>query len=336
MKILIITDTWHNINGVVTTLRATKQELENRSHEVQVIEPSQFKTVACPGYPEVKLSWNLWRMGKLISQANADCIHIATEGPLGIAARTYCKLKRDPIPYNTSYHTKFPEYLHVHHHIPESWGYFWMKLFHKYSHRVLVTNRSMQQELDQKGFKNLVVWNRGVDPTLFNHQYDACWDWPTPILLCVSRVSPEKGLDDFCGLHTTGTKVLVGDGPYMNHLRGKYPDVKFVGYKTGAELAQCYVSADVFVFPSKTDTFGVVMLEAIACGTPVAAYPVTGPLDVVQNGVNGVMHVDLQQAVNACVNLDTHQVSATSMKFSWQACTDVFEQNLIQIPKSTA
>jgi glycosyltransferase involved in cell wall biosynthesis len=334
MKILIVTDTWHNINGVVTTLRATKQELENRSHQVHVIEPSQFKTVACPGYPEVRLSWNLWHMGKLIEQVDPDCIHIATEGPLGIAARTYCKLKRITIPYNTSYHTKFPEYLHVHHKLPLSWGYFWMKLFHKYSHRVLVTHSSMQRELQEKGFNNLVIWNRGVDPDLFHPDYEPCWDWSKPILLCVSRVSPEKGLDDFCRLQTVGTKVLVGDGPHLPQLREKYPDVKFVGYKTGASLAQCYASSDVFVFPSKTDTFGVVMLEALACGIPVAAYPVTGPLDVIEPGVNGFMHEDLQQAVNSCVHMDTQKVAQTSLKFSWAACTDVFEQNLIQIPNS--
>jgi glycosyltransferase involved in cell wall biosynthesis len=334
MRILIITDTWNNINGVVTTLRATKQELENRSHVVQIIEPSQFKSVACPGYPEVRLSWNLWRMGKLIEQADPDCIHIATEGPLGLAARTYCKFKT--IPYNTSYHTKFPEYLHVHHHIPITWGYFFMRLFHKYSHRVLVTNHSMQHELHQQGFKNLVVWNRGVNRQVFNHHSQQCWDWPRPILLCVSRVSPEKGLEDFCSLKTTGTKVLVGDGPNLNHLRDHYPDVKFLGYKTGSQLAQCYSSADVFVFPSKTDTFGVVMLEAMACGTPVAAYPVTGPLDVIECGINGFMHDDLHHAVSECVNLDRNTVAATSAKFSWQACTDIFEQNIVQIPKIPA
>lgn len=330
-RILIVTDTWNNINGVVTTLRATKQQLESRGHTVGIIEPSQFRTISCPGYPEVQLSWNLWHMGKLIKQFNPTCIHIATEGPLGVAARFYCKFKLRTIPYNTSYHTKFPEYLHVHHGIPVAWGYFWMRVFHKYSHRVLVTNLSMKQELENKGFKNLVVWNRGVDHDLFQPNPQQHMDLPRPFILCVSRASPEKGLDDFCALTTEGTKILVGDGPYLEHLKSKYPDVQFVGYKTGGELANYYANADVFVFPSKTDTFGVVMLESMACGTPVAAYPVTGPLDVIVCGENGYMHENLQTAMEQCLTLQRGTVQQASKKYSWQSCTDVFEQNLVEI-----
>jgi glycosyltransferase involved in cell wall biosynthesis len=327
MNIIIVTDTWNNVNGVVTTLKATIHELKSRGHTVKVIEPSQFFTIPMPKYPEVRLSIDVWKLGPMLE--DADAIHIATEGPLGCAARWYCKVRKRRIPHNTSYHTKFPEYLKIHHGIPVGIGYWFIRLFHKFSHRVLVTTPTMKKELNDKGFKNLVVWNRGVDQKLFNPSYRSKAPAFNPVLLCVSRVSYEKGLDDFCSIKTDGTKILVGDGPYLLDLKKKYPDVIFTGYKHGEELAKYYANADVFVFPSKSDTFGVVMLEAIACGTPVAAYPVTGPIDVITSGVNGELDNDLNQAISKCLLLDRDIVTKSSNQFTWQACTDVFEKNLI-------
>ena len=327
MKIVIVTDTWNNVNGVVTTLKATVQELESRGHIVKIIEPSQFITVPMPKYPEVRLSINIWKLGPMLE--GADAIHIATEGPLGCAARWYCKVRKRQIPHNTSYHTKFPEYLKIHYKIPTSVGYWLMRIFHKFSYRVLVTTSTMKKELSDRGFQNLVVWSRGVDKTLFNPSYRNKTFASKPILLCVSRISYEKGLDDFCSIKIDGTKILVGDGPYLSDLKKKYPDVIFTGYKHGIELAKYYANSDVFVFPSKSDTFGVVMLEAIACGTPIAAYPVTGPIDVIVSGINGAMDNDLNQAIVKCLTINRNVVAKSSDHFTWQACTDVFEKNLI-------
>jgi len=331
MKILIVTDTWSNVNGVVTTLRATVSELTNRGHTVTVIHPGLFKNIPMPGYPEIPISWNIWRMGSMIAASKPDAIHIATEGPLGIAARWYCKVRQRSIPHNTSYHTKYPEYMNIHYKIPVSFGYWLLRLFHKFSHRVLVTTPSLKQELSAYGFQNLVVWSRGVDNTIFNPSSRKKNLATKPVLVCVSRVSKEKNLDAFCELKTTGTKILVGDGPYLEELKKKYPDVIYTGYKSGESLAHYYANADVFVFPSKSDTFGVVMLEAIACGTPVAAYPVTGPIDVITDGVNGYLNTDLTVAIEQCLKLDRHIVEQSSNNFTWSAATDVFENNLILI-----
>ena len=287
-----------------------------------------FKNIGLPGYQEVRLSWNIWEVGKMIQQFDPDAIHIATEGPLGLAARWYCKVEKRSIPHNTSYHTKFPEYMQQHYGIPESWTYRCMRVFHKFSTRVLVTNGDMLADLSQRGFENLAVWNRGVDRTLFNPEQRKPTSYGLPMILCVSRVSKEKGLEDFCNLQVKGTKVLVGNGPMLAELKRKYQDVIFVGAKTGQALAEYYASADVFVFPSKTDTFGVVMLESIASGTPVAAYPVTGPRDVVINDVNGYMDIDLTTAVDRAIQCDRNKVRLSSEKYDWAACTETFVKNL--------
>lgn len=329
MRICLVTDTWDNVNGVCTTLKNTVRELHQMGHEVMVIEPSQFKTVPCPGYPEVRLSINTWKVGGKIKKFKPDSIHIATEGPLGLAARWYCKVKWRSIPHNTSYHTKFPEYMNELFGLPVSWGYAAMRWFHKFSTRVLVTTETMKAELSAQGFERLEVWSRGVDSETFNpdaHLGDMRIG--RPILLCVSRVSREKGLDDFCSLQTTGSKILVGNGPYLDELKASYHDVKFMGYKHGSLLAHYYANADVFVFPSKTDTFGVVMLEANACGTPIAAYPVTGPVDVVVEGVNGSMHDDLSVAVANALGCDRQAVVEHSKRYSWRACTETFVASL--------
>ena len=329
MKITLVTDTWTpSINGVVTTLVNTVEHLRQSGHQVQIIEPGLFKTINLPGYAEVKLCWNIWRVGPMIEQFDPDAIHIATEGPLGLAARWYCKVDKRSIPHNTSYHTKFPEYLKHHYKIPVSLGYWWMRIFHKFSTRVLVTNQDMAEDLTARGFHNLAVWNRGVDRELFHPDKHQRMSHRAPVIICVSRVSKEKGLEDFCELKTPGTKILVGDGPMLAQLKKRYPSVIYVGFKQGETLAMYYASADVFVFPSKTDTFGVVMLESIASGTPVAAYPVTGPRDVVINDVNGYMDDDLTTAVNRAIVCDRDMVRQTSDIYDWAACTETFVKNL--------
>ena len=326
MKIVLVTDTWNNVNGVVTTLRKVVEELTNKYHEVYVIEPSMFKTVSVPGYLEVQLSLNLWKVFDILKKIKPDAIHIATEGPLGLAARFYCKSKG--FKYNTSYHTKFPEYLKIHYGIPLCVGYKLMKMFHKYSEKVLVTTDTMKNELASKGFKNLVTWSRGVDRKTFNPSYRKQQE--QKILLCVSRVSKEKGLDDFCSLKTSARKILVGNGPYLKELKAKYQDVEYVGYKHGKELAEYYANADVFVFPSRSDTFGVVMLESLACGTPVAAYPVTGPIDVL-NEENGSLDEDLSAAIERCFLLNRKTVEMSCTAFSWERAAQTFEENLSKI-----
>lgn len=332
MRITLVTDTYApSVNGVVTTLVNTVAELKRLGHTVQVIEPSQFKTVPAPGYKEIRLAWNIWRVGPMIEAFKPDAIHIATEGPLGFAARWYCKVDKRSIPHNTSYHTKFPEYFNRYLGIPVDWGYWFIRWFHKFSTRVLVTNETMKSELQERGFERLAVWNRGVDTKIFNPKKRKINQATKPILLCVSRASIEKGLDDFCNLQTTGTKILVGDGPYLDELKKKYSDVIFTGYKHGDALAEYYANADVFVFPSKTDTFGVVMLEAMACGTPIAAYPVTGPTDIIVDGVNGAMDDDLQIAVEYALNCNRKNVYTLSKDYTWENCTRSFLNNLQQI-----
>jgi glycosyltransferase involved in cell wall biosynthesis len=332
MRITLVTDTYvPSVNGVVTTLINTVKELESRGHIVQVIEPSQFKTVPAPGYKEIRLSWNIWRVGPMIEAFKPDAIHIATEGPLGFAARWYCKVDKRSIPHNTSYHTKFPEYFNRYIGIPVNWGYWFIRWFHKFSTKVLVTNETMMRELGERGFERLAVWNRGVDTAIFNPQRREITSVKKPIILCVSRASIEKGLDDFCSLKIDGTKILVGDGPYLEELKRKYPHINYAGYKSGIELAEYYASADVFVFPSKIDTFGVVMLESIACGTPVAAYPVTGPTDIIINGINGYMDNNLENAVKYALTCNREVVHETSKDYTWEKCTASFVNYLRQI-----
>ena len=324
----MVTDTWDNVNGVCTTLKNTVKQLVILGHDVLVIEPSLFRTMPAIGYPEVRIAWNIWKVGRMISDFDPDAIHIATEGTLGLAARWYCKVEKRSIPHNTSYHTKFPEYLNELFGIPVSVGYMTMRWFHKFSTKVLVTTNSMKRELESHGFERLEVWSRGVDRDVFSSKHRRANLATKPILLCVSRASKEKGLDDFCALRTPGTKMLVGDGPYLDELKRKYPDVIFVGYKHGEELAHYYANADVFVFPSKTDTFGVVMLEAMACGTPIAAYPVTGPMDVIKQGINGYMDEDLTVAIEHAIACNRDAVSKEADDYTWESCTKTFLRNL--------
>ena len=327
--ILVITDNLRDqINGVVTTFKNIEVLARSDGFNVVYIDPGQFPHCSCPGYPEVKLSWP-WAIGKKIQAAKADHIHIATEGPLGFAARIYCDLHR--LKYNTSYHTKFPEFLNKMYKIPECITYAYMRWFHKHSGRVLTTTQTMVNELKSHGFDgDIRPWTRGVNRSIFTSKLRGKTA-SKPILLSVGRVSKEKGLDDFCKLEYDAVKVVVGDGPYRAELQEKYPDVCFAGAKFGEELAMYYANADVFVFTSRTDTFGIVIIEALACGTPVAAYPVPGPIDILENGVTGYISTNLKNNIDNCLKLDRKLVEQASHKWSWANCWTIFRRNLIKV-----
>ena len=326
-RILIITDNLQDqVNGVVTTFKNLNQVGSRNGYDLVYISPRDFPHTSTPRYPEVKISWPKG-IGALIEKIKPSHIHIATEGPIGLAGRLYCD--RKGYKYNTSYHTKFPEFMKEIYHVPMFLTYAYLRWFHKHSGRVLTTTKTMVQELQEHGFKgDIIPWTRGVDrdqffPMKHRRQKDK------PVLVCVSRVSKEKGLDDFCSMDVDAYKVVVGDGPYLSELKRKYPDVEFTGMRKGAGLAESYMNADVFVFPSRTDTFGIVIIEALACGTPVAAYPVPGPIDILENGVTGYMEENLVSAVNKALLLDREVVYANSLEWTWERCWKIFKENLI-------
>ena len=274
----MVTDAWEpQTNGVVRTLQNVIARLRDRGMDILVVEPGAFRTFPCPGYPEVRLVANPWRLGDLLERWAPDMVHLATEGPLGLAARAY--LTRRRLSFTTSLHTKFPEYVSARLPVPVDWGYAYLRWFHRPAARVLVTTESHRRELEDRHLSHLVVWGRGVDTELFRPMPRA--PRSKPRLLYVGRVSVEKNVEAFLELDVDAEKIVVGDGPQRAELERRYPSARWLGYLRGPALVRCYADADVFVFPSRTDTFGLVMLEAMACGTPVAAYPVTGPVDVV-------------------------------------------------------
>lgn len=325
-RILIITDnTQDQINGVVTTFSNIELLAKRDGYIINYVDPSFFPNISAPGYPEVKLSWPR-KIGRIIKSQNPDYVHIATEGPIGLAARLW--LDRNCWKYNTSYHTKFPEFINEIYHIPVSWTYAYVRWFHKHSGKVLTTTRGMVKDLEHNGFQKVIPWTRGVNRNNLQPTRDRIKN-RDPVLLSVGRISKEKGLDDLIPLQWEFDIVIVGDGPYKEELKKRMPQAQFVGYKTGRELADYYQDADVFVFPSRTDTFGLVMIEAMSLGTPVAAYPVRGPLDVIDPGITGVMDNNLYQAVRAAFELDRDQVKASSLVWTWEACWKIFQENLI-------
>jgi glycosyltransferase involved in cell wall biosynthesis len=330
--ILIITDNVPGqINGVVTTFKNLEDCADRDGHCVVYIDPSQFPNFACPGYAEVRLCWP-HGISKKIKAIHPDFIHIATEGPVGLFARWWCE--RNHIPYNTSYHTDFAKFLKRMYHVPESVTWWYLRWFHKNSERVLVTTASIEQELTARGFERLRVWTRGVDRTYFSSSLRTGSNI-RPVLLSVGRVSREKGLDDFCELDMPWCeKIVVGDGPYRSELERRYPMVKFVGMKKGLDLASHYAQADVMVFTSRADTFGVVNIEALACGTPVAAYPVPGPIDIIESGVTGYLDWNLAHAVERCFTLDRNCVESASLRWTWAACWQIFRDNLVDINRA--
>ena len=328
-KILIITDNLPNqINGVVTTYKNIETIAIRDGYQFVYITPGEFSHIDCPVYNEVKLAYPR-KMGEKIKEISPNHIHIATEGPVGLWARAY--LTKHNFNYNTAYHTKFPEGLETLLGIPENITWRYIKWFHKHTGKVLTTTQSMVEQLDKKGIKNLVSWTRGVDRTIFSSKLRDKTNEKLN-LVCVSRISKEKNLDEFCSLnYFHANKILVGDGPYRKELESKYQDVEFVGYKTGIDLAKYFANADVFVFPSRWETFGIVMIEAMACGTPVAAYPCQGPIDVVDHGVTGFLRDNLKQAITECLTLDRYQVECHSTKYTWENAWEIFKNNLIEV-----
>jgi glycosyltransferase involved in cell wall biosynthesis len=325
--ILIITDNLpEQINGVVTTYKNIEACAVLDGYKFVVLHPGWFSYIDCLGYNEVKLAWPR-HMGKKIKEIAPDYIHIATEGPLGVWARKYLSLA--DIRHNTAYHTKFPEGLRKLFGIPESLTWRFVRWFHKHSGKVLTTTDSMVAELKAHGFDGEVIsWTRGVDRTIFNPALRE--DVSAKYLLCVSRVSKEKNLEAFFEMDYPGyLKIMVGDGPMLEKYRAQYPDVHFTGFKTGVDLAKYYANAEVFVFPSQWETFGIVMIESMACGTPVAAYPCQGPKDVIDEGLTGCMRDNLKDAIGACLTLDREQVEHASQRWTWDRAWEIFKNNLV-------
>lgn len=330
-KLLLITDAWQPLtNGVVTTYNNVIRELAVLGVQTDVIHPGLFRSIRCPGYPEIPLSLNVWKLGRMIEESAADHIHVAVEGPLGLAARYFLDSKG--LRYTTSFHTRFPEYVKERFpFIPLSLGYRFMKWFHRRSERILVTTPSMREDLARYGFERMSVWGRGVDTGLFRPNGKAANDPVNPKFLYVGRVAVEKNIEVFLGLDLPGEKIVVGDGPSRRMLEQRYPEARFTGYKYGAELAEYFGSADVFVFPSRTDTFGLVMLEAMACGTPVAAFPVPGPIDVVTPGVTGILDNDLENAALQALQLNRDSCREFALSRSWRACAQTMLDNLAPV-----
>jgi len=322
-RLLIVTDAWHPaVDGVVRTIDSVTDELRILGHEVQVIGTDRFHTLPLPSYPEVRLAWNAGRLAAMIDAFAPDAIHIATEGPLGLAARRYClRAKR---PFTTAFHTRFPEYLASRLPVPLGWSYAALRRFHAPAAAVMVATPTLERTLREWGFDRLRLWTRGVDTELFRPRDKSFLDAPRPISLCVGRVAVEKNLEAFLRLDLPGTKYVVGDGPQLASLRRRYPEARFVGYKHGEELARYYAAADVFVFPSMTDTFGLVLLESLAAGVPVAAYPVPGPLDVIGASGVGSLREDLGAAARAALAIDPERCRAHALTFSWAASARQF------------
>jgi glycosyltransferase involved in cell wall biosynthesis len=330
--ILIITDNLYDqINGVVTTYKNIEAMAIRDNYRVVYIDPGRFRHVDCPGYNEVKIAFP-WKMGQIFEEINPDHIHIATEGPVGLCARQY--LDQHGFRYNTAYHTKFPEGLRKLFGIPEGITWPLVRWFHKHSGKVLTTTDTMVKELQAHGFDgDIVPWTRGVDRDIFNptHRIETI----SKYLLCVSRISKEKNLEAFFELDYPGyLKVMVGDGPMLETYKKQYPEVHFTGYKTGVDLARYYANAEVFVFPSQWETFGIVMIEAMACGTPVAAFNCQGPADVIDQGITGFMvqtQEGLSAAVEKCLRLNRDSVHRVSHRWSWERAWEIFRDNLIPV-----
>jgi glycosyltransferase involved in cell wall biosynthesis len=326
MKIALVTDAWTpQVNGVVRTLQAIVAELARRGHRVEVIAPDQFRSLPCPSYSEIRLA--LARPGSVgarLVAMRADAIHIATEGPLGLAARSHC-LKRG-VRFTTAYHTHFPDYLARRIRLPATAFWPFIRWFHRPSSGIMVATESVRAQLRGQGLAQVRPWSRGVDLAAFAPDIappDLYFLLPRPIQLYAGRIAVEKNIAAFLRCRHPGSKVVVGDGPAMGRLRAAFPEAVFLGRQSGAALAACYAGADVFVFPSRTDTFGLVMIEALACGTPVAAYPVQGPADVLDTAC-GALDEDLDRAIARALTLEREACLAHARRFTWQASTDQF------------
>jgi len=331
MKIAIPTDAWRpQVSGVVRKFECIIREIELMGHSVCLVTPDMFKTFPLPTYPDIRVAINPGKKTTEILDAFApDFIHLPTEGSIGLAARSYCLERK--YPFTTSYTTRFPEYIRLRFPIPLSVGYSVFRWFHSAYSGVMVSTSALVDELRQWGFKNLVQWTPGVDTSLFTPDRKRFLPDARPILIYVGRVAVEKNLEAFLNLNNGGSKYVVGDGPDFFKLKTRYPQVRFVGSKSGEELAGYYASADVFVFPSRTDTFGLVLLEALASGVPVAAYPVRGPLEIIQQGVTGFLDEDLGVAVVKALKMNRYKCREFALSNNWEKSVGQFIRNLVPI-----
>jgi glycosyltransferase involved in cell wall biosynthesis len=326
---MIVSDAWFpQTNGVVNTLAQTAAWLGRFGHEVRMVTPQDFRTIACPTYAEIRLSvFPYAKVAQQIATFQPQAVHIATEGPLGLAARRYCATHG--LRFTTSYHTQFPQYLRSRAPVPLWLSYRLLNWFHGAGQRCMVSTPTLQQQLAERGFTNLARWRRGVDTQLFRPRDKGFLTLPRPIAAYVGRVAIEKNIDAFLSMPWAGSKIVIGDGPQRARLQAQYPEATYVGFQFGEDLAAHVAAADVLVFPSLTDTFGLVNLEAMACGVPVAAYPVTGPIDVVDDGVTGALDQDLALAALRALRIDPRACRERALNSSWEACTREFEGNLV-------
>jgi len=328
LKIVTVTDAWQpQVNGVVRTIEETCRELERAGHRAAVIGPDQFACLPCPGYAEIRLAVLPYfgvarRLAAELADGGEAAVHIATEGPLGQAASRWCR--RHGVPFTTAYHTRFPQFLQAMFRIPEPWTWAAMRRFHRQAARVLAPTPTVADELRRHGIERVEVWSRGVDTEAFAPAPPLPLDLPRPIFLHVGRVSVEKNIAEFLLADLPGSKVVAGVGPALAQLQRRFPEAHYLGVLPQRELARLYSSADVFVFPSRSDTFGLVLLEALACGTPVAAHPVPGPIDVIGNAPVGVLHEDLRVAATAALKIDRQRCREFALARSWAAATAQF------------
>ena len=328
MRVLVASDAWEpQINGVVRTLQQVQALAPEFGVETHFVTPDQFRSFPMPGYPEIRLALaHSGALQRTMARFRPDVVHVATEGPVGLAARNASLAMG--IALTTSYHTRFPEYLRARLPIPTALSYGVLRRFHNASSGILVSTPSLENDLRQRGFAHLMRWTRGVDLDLYRPRTHSSVDWPRPIFLNVGRIAVEKNLQASLDLDLPGTKVIVGDGPQREELARRYPDAVFLGALTGQDLAALYAQADVFVFPSRTDTFGVVILEALASGLPVAAYPVIGPADILSGSRAGVLSHDLREAALACLSVEQSECVALAARYSWRASIRQFCTNL--------
>jgi len=327
MKILVATDAWRpQVNGVVRTYERLREEAAPLDAEIIFLTPGEFSTVPCPTYPEIRLSLpGYGYIGRRMREIGPDAVHIATEGPLGWMTRSHCL--RKGIPFTTSFHTRFPDYISSRFSLPESWIWWLLRGFHNAGAGIMVATPSLGRELEDRGFQSILSWTRGVDTDLFRPRSVRRFG-DGPVFLYVGRVAIEKNIDAFLDADLPGSKVVVGDGPQLQDLKARYPGVTFTGKQTGEDLAECYASADVFVMPSKTETFGIVILEAMASGLPVAAYPVTGPVDLITPGETGVLDNNIARAASEALQLSHVGVRDKALEYSWEAAARLFVSNV--------
>lgn len=329
MRTMIVSDAWfRQTNGVVNTLAQTAAWLGRFGHEVRLITPRDCRTVACPTYPDIRLAVFPYSLvAQRIAGFKPQALHIATEGPVGLAARRYCL--RHGLRFTTSYHTQFPQYLKSRFPIPLWLSYRALRAFHGAAASCMVSTQTVQDQLAARGFRNIVRWQRGVDTQLFRPRDKHYLDLPRPIAACVGRVAVEKNIEAFLRMPWSGTKLIIGDGPERVRLQAQYPQAVWTGFQYGEALASHLAAADILVFPSLTDTFGLVNLEAMACGVPVAAFPVAGPIDVVQDGVTGALDTDLERAALRALTIDPRACRERALQSGWDACTREFESHLV-------